>query len=216
MTNNYKDCHELKFLDNPNECDITFKIENKTIAANKWLLRLRSDVFNAMFSVEFTESTESVIDIKDIKYNTFKALLKYIYCNRIILENDCNCHQVMDLYICADIYHIKSLMETLEKMLIQMINFETIEEIYEFAKQYSVETMFAKLNSFLNNNLDYYMTKTISELKRLATLSDGYLMELLVEWKNNEILRLETILSQLAANCYQCKNRITFNANNRF
>lgn len=60
-----------------------------------------SQYFNAMFSGRFKESTETAFEIEDIKPNTFKALIRFVYTNRL---NSFEGIDVEELLVTADKY----------------------------------------------------------------------------------------------------------------
>jgi len=205
------ECQEMKFFMNENESDLTFIVENKRIPANKWFLRMKSDVFEAMLSDnKFKESTDGVIEVVDIRYQVFKSMLLFLYTNRLVLNDDNDYCLAIDVFKCGDYYHIKPLMSCIEERLTKMVTVDNLEVMYEFARAYHLEKLCSALNVFIKDNIEHYMSKGLDELKRISTLSDSHLMELIVNEKDTEIQRLEKILSDLARNCVQCKNRITF------
>ncbi|CAG2117616.1 unnamed protein product [Medioppia subpectinata] len=208
-------CHEMSFFNNEKECDITFKVDSQTIFANKWLLRMKSDVFDAMFSSKFKESNDEIIEILDMKYEAFKATIRYMYCNKLVLSDGSDHTLAMDVYRCGHKYNLISLMHCSEKMLIKMITFDTIEDMYLLARDYNLQKLRQCLDDFLKTNLDYYSRKNADELKRISVLSDCHLMSLLIVEKDNEINRLEKLVSELAKHCDQCRNRITFSPLNK-
>ncbi|CAG2172708.1 unnamed protein product [Oppiella nova] len=204
------DCHEMTFFMNAEECDITFVVEDKQIVANKWLLRMKSDVFDAMFSAHFKESSDEIIDIQDMPYDAFKAMICFLYCNKLVLHDSQDYRQAMDVYRCAHKYHLRPLMAKTEKTLFKMITFDTVEDMYVLARDYGMSGLRERLDAFLAANLDYYSRKSADQLKRVSSLSDSHLMSLLIVEKDNEIMRLEKLVSELAKHCDQCRNRITF------
>src|ERR1700712_64976 len=106
----------MKFFMNPDECDVTFIVENQKIPAKKWLLRLKSDVFDKMLTEDF--KGEEQIEIQGTKYEIFKSMIRFIYCeHNWELTDDKSPSMAMNLYECADQYHLKPLMASAEDKL---------------------------------------------------------------------------------------------------
>ena len=188
------ECHELKFYLNPNESDVTFIVEDQKIPVKKWLLRMKSEVFDKMFSNEFKDEEE--IEISQTKADVFKAMISFLYCeHKWRLNDETTPSFAMNVFECADQYALNHLTACVERKLISMITTDNMPDIYVFAKIYNLQNLVKKLNDFIDDNIEYYMNKSMDELKRISTSTDNYLMELIINKKNNEINKLEQQLS---------------------
>lgn len=188
------ECHELKFYLNADESDVTFIVEEERIPVKKWLLRMKSEVFDKMFSNEFKDEEE--IEISGTKADVFKTMVRFLYCeHEWRLSDDSSPSFAMNVFECAEQYSLNHLSACVERKLAAMITTENMPDIYVFAKIYNLQSLVKKLNDFIDQNIDYYMNKTMDELKRISTSTDNYLMELIINKKNNEINKLEQQLS---------------------
>lgn len=77
--------------------DITFIVENTKIKAHKFILS-QIPYFEKLFSNGMKESNQNEIEIKDIDFETFDFLIKYMYG----LEINCSDEQTLKLYKVAD------------------------------------------------------------------------------------------------------------------
>lgn len=59
--------------------DVTFEIRGKSLKAHKSILCGRSQAFAEMFVSEST----NCVSITDIDYETFKELIRFVYCERV-------------------------------------------------------------------------------------------------------------------------------------
>ena len=59
--------------------DITFIIEDKKFYAHKMIISLLSEKFRAMFTVGMQESNKKEIEIKNISYPVFAAIMHFLY-----------------------------------------------------------------------------------------------------------------------------------------
>jgi len=186
------ECPEMKFFMNENESDLTFIVENKRIPANKWFLRMKSDVFEDILSDKFKEFSDGVIEVLGIRYQVFKSMLLFLYTNRLVLNDDNDYCLAIDVFKCGDYYHIKPLMSCVEERLTKMVTIDNLEEMYEFARAYNLKKLCSALNAFKKDNFEHYMSKGLAA-------------------KDTEIQRLTKTVSELydlARNCNKCNNRI--------
>ena len=73
-------CDDLRrLLDEPVFSDVCFLVEGKTIHVHKAVLATRCEYFQAMFSSKMDECNKVQIPIDGIAYDTFMALLEFIY-----------------------------------------------------------------------------------------------------------------------------------------
>ena len=63
--------------------DVCFIIEGKEIRANKAIMAARSEHFKAMFYGGMKEQYDAKIEIDDITYNVFEAILEYLYTDNV-------------------------------------------------------------------------------------------------------------------------------------
>ena len=66
------------FLD-PKTSDIKIIRDGIEFPCHKFILSLRSEVFQAMFSIDSQEQQENIIKISDISSQTMKSFLKFMY-----------------------------------------------------------------------------------------------------------------------------------------
>jgi hypothetical protein len=68
--------------------DVTFSVEGRPFYAHRIALLASSEAFRAMFGQEFREKDASVIDIPNIGYDTFTAMMRYIYVGNVEVQQD--------------------------------------------------------------------------------------------------------------------------------
>ena len=65
-------------------CDISIKIENKTIKAHKIVLASSIPYFKAMFESNMVENTTNEVEIKEnITFTTFEKIINYAYSGKL-------------------------------------------------------------------------------------------------------------------------------------
>jgi len=91
ITSGNKDSYFLemkKLLFSKENSDIIFDVEGHKIPAHRSLLSVRSNYFHKIFNNEALESQMTTIKIPNIKVDTFKAILEFLYYNEPTLNDD--------------------------------------------------------------------------------------------------------------------------------
>ena len=168
------------FMDESNS-DIVFIVDGQRIPAVKALLSHKSRVFRAMFSGDFKESKDRKVMVEDLNAEAFKIMIRYIYCDQLVFDGECDYLMAIEVYKCGHKYQLKRLMFCVEEYLIPMINLETFEDFWRFFAIYGMEMFSKTVEKFVEKNLDHFLSKSIDEIKRINSLTDNYLMELIIK-----------------------------------
>src|ERR1700712_1435804 len=86
--NKVSKCLEMDFFMNDTESDVVFVIEGKRLPALKVILRMKSNVFRAMFSGDYKESKDKEVVIKDTTFEAFKTMIQFLYCDQLVLKDN--------------------------------------------------------------------------------------------------------------------------------
>lgn len=99
-------------VENSTFSDVTFCVEGEYVAAHRFPLAVRSDVFKAMFYGP--ASTENkIIKVDDISMDTFKIVLLYIYTDQINIMKQ----NVIELLYAAHKYNLGFLEDKCERFI---------------------------------------------------------------------------------------------------
>ena len=113
-------CYAHKFNDHSSS-DFTVKCEDKVFYVHRWILKERSEYFEALFRNECLESKNNELTINDYESNTVEQLLRYIYNNTISLEKFDSITKIMKI---ADKYRFTELFDTCDSHLAQLCAFK--------------------------------------------------------------------------------------------
>ena len=83
----------LGMLNQPDFSDITLLVDGNPIYCHQVVLASRSFYFEALFSHDFKEKEQKVVNFTDVPYETFLALLRHIYSDTLKIETK----QIYDL-----------------------------------------------------------------------------------------------------------------------
>jgi BTB/POZ domain-containing protein 3/6 len=151
----------MDYAMNEDKSDITLIIDGHRIPANRVILGVKSPVFDRIFFGNGKESNEKEIEIKDASIDSFKVMLKWIYCQELHLNEQNDYLMAINVFKLSHRFELKKLMTTIEQKLIQMISIENIEVLTEFASFYDLKQLIKICEHFIENNPKLLIEKDI-------------------------------------------------------
>jgi BTB/POZ domain/BTB And C-terminal Kelch len=120
------------FLGKWSDCSFLVGSENnqQTLACHKIILAMASPVFETMFFGSFNQKDDP-ITISDVQADAFKALLEYIYTDKININN---VDKAFDLCYAAKKYMLPYVVDNCTKFLWSVLSPKNACRAYEFAK----------------------------------------------------------------------------------
>lgn len=109
---------------NPSMSDFEIICAGKSIPCHKFVLSTRSDVFRTMFVNSLNETNSGQLEIKDLKFETLEAMMKFLYTDQISLAKINS-----DLLIAAEKYNIQRLYEQCVHQLKRTLTVENVLEV---------------------------------------------------------------------------------------
>ncbi|CAG8552156.1 7423_t:CDS:1 [Dentiscutata erythropus] len=112
-----------QYFDNENFSDITFSFNcGSQVRASRLILASRSSYFYKVFSGDWKESKSSIIQISGANYESFRAMIYFLYTAK--LDEDLNFNILKHLYLEADMRDITQLRNIVESRLSKTINID--------------------------------------------------------------------------------------------
>ena len=139
-----------------------------TFNAHKLILAARSPVFAAMFSSHNLENTKNIIEINDLRPETIRSMLEYIYTGKV---NDIK-NSTVELYRCADKYQLEDLRLQAEMALMNSISVDTSAEILLLADQHHSKELKSRVIQFIVSGNLKAITQTEGWHKYVACIPD--------------------------------------------
>jgi len=162
--------HSKNLYDGRLFADIIFEVEGEDIPAHKAILAYRSRYFMKMFTSGMSESHSTRIAIPNIKSPIFKALLQYVYCNEIELDEQL----ALDLIPIVDEYLMKGLKGLVEKYLCKQLRKDNAVDMLIVADRHEIEELKKACFRYILKNLG-----NIDENEEMMKLSKSLFIELL-------------------------------------
>lgn len=93
---------ELSHFMNESESDVVFVVDGQRVPAIRRVLALKSSVFEAMFSGKYKESDQKEITVQDVTYDAFKSMVRFLYTEQLVLNDDESIEELMEVLRVAD------------------------------------------------------------------------------------------------------------------
>lgn len=136
--------------------DVTMMVGGETVQAHKCILIARSPVFAAMFEHAMQESVENCVIIEDVEPTVFKALLRYIYTDKVT----CLDTKAHELYAAADKYGISTLKSQCRNSILEKLCPENAADTLKLADMHSDLEMKRYTLAFVSGSLSIKVSKT--------------------------------------------------------
>ncbi|CAN6380980.1 unnamed protein product [Urochloa humidicola] len=161
--------HLFELFSSEQEADFTFTVEEETFRAHRLVLAMRSQVFKEELSRQQprdrrTASSTSTIKIEGMEPAVFKALLHFIYTDKL-QEEDKNEEMAKNLFAAADRYAMERLKLLCGNILSRGLTIESVTDTLALADKYRCEELKDACIQFI-----------ITDKRRMAYIlsSEGY------------------------------------------
>lgn len=135
-------------------CDVILRCEGKEIPTHRAVLAACSPYFLAMFTHELRESSQQVVDLKDVNPEILSALVDFVYTGVI----DISVQNVQEVLSVASLLQITEVMELCCSFLHKKLEPQNCLGIRNFAEAHGCQD--------LSNAIDRYAMKNFSEVAK--------------------------------------------------
>ncbi|XP_033214362.1 speckle-type POZ protein B-like [Belonocnema kinseyi] len=127
--------------------DVTISVGEKTFRAHKAILATRSEVFQAMFTNEMSEKSNSLVEIEDLTPKVIEKMLLFIYTDKV--EDSDLKEFAPQLLDAAEKYNLRRLKEMCIAALYENLSIENVLNTLEIADTYSIPNLKKEALQFL-------------------------------------------------------------------
>ncbi|XP_012230297.1 RCC1 and BTB domain-containing protein 1 [Linepithema humile] len=124
-------------FDDAETSDLTIEVKGQPIYVHKAILKIRCPYFRTMFTPNWTENNQSVIEHDQFSYVVYKAFLKYLYTGVIDLPAE----KALELLDLANVYCESNLKRRCIQMIKQGITIANVAFLYSTAIEYNAEEL---------------------------------------------------------------------------
>ncbi|XP_047060487.1 BTB/POZ and MATH domain-containing protein 2-like [Lolium rigidum] len=161
--------HLGRLLDQTEGIDVSFIVDDEKFPAHRAVLAARSPVFRAELFGPMAEATMSSITLHDITPATFKAMLRFIYTDELLAEDepaDSSIEMFQNLLVAADRYALDRLKIICAQKLWEKVSVDTVSTILACAETHNCHEL-------KNKCIDFFSAE---ENFKEAIFTDGYAM----------------------------------------
>ncbi|CAG8491653.1 3804_t:CDS:1 [Ambispora gerdemannii] len=170
-----------EWIDQKEFSDITFTFpQGEKIHAHRLILSKRSEYFNKMFMGLWNEADSDTIAIKEVSYETFYALIYYLYTNK--LKEGLSNETLVELYEQAHLRLLTSLSEALISPLLHYANDDNWDHLYSLAWKFEHATLQQAVMNFAEKR--WNLAVKTENMKRILQWGGVKALEKLSSAKN--------------------------------
>lgn len=151
-------------LDNEMFSDVKFIVGGKTIHAHRCVLYARAEYFRNMFDSKMRETCEKEIQIPDVAYEVFLAVLEYLYSGTVNVSNG---KLSVELLKAADMFQIEGLRNLCVEKVEQAVTVENAASICQVADMHNALNLKQFCITFMMQNFrDVICSQSFQNLMR--------------------------------------------------
>ncbi|XP_063543803.1 uncharacterized protein LOC134752142 [Cydia strobilella] len=154
--------------------DCSFLVGSEVVPGHKLMLSLASPVFEAMFYGTIAETNNQLIPVTDIQPKAFKALLEYIYTDKLNVSCVVN---ACGLYYGAKKYMLPHLMKKCLLYILSSLSPNNVCCVYEFTKVFEVHGLLKTCKQMIQVNASEVLKNSNFEEVELSTVLEVFSME---------------------------------------
>ena len=169
--------------DSARSADIVFQVGWETLAVHRWLLVVRSPVFNAGLFGAMKESSTGVVLVDDMEAVVFRALLYFIYTDLLPEMNNGEEEYVMSqhLLVASDKYNLERLKFIWQQNLCKHIEASNVTFILELAEQHQCHALKNACFEFLSTPAHLEAALATDSFKHMSRNFPSIMMELVAK-----------------------------------
>lgn len=127
-----------RLINNEDLSDIIFVVEGRNVYASKVHLAARSEHFCAMLYGGMRESLCVKIEVKDVSYDVFLAMLEFLYTDSV---SDISPSIAIPLMVASEQYLLDRLKSLCQDQIRKSISVENVVSIFLAAKRHSADVL---------------------------------------------------------------------------
>ncbi|XP_027202647.2 RCC1 and BTB domain-containing protein 2-like [Dermatophagoides pteronyssinus] len=158
-----------KYLNNPDNYDVEFVIQDKRVLASKCYLKMASEYYSRMFSGDWLENSK--VFIKDYSYHVYYSYLVMLHTGHIRIDQS-NIAQLIDL---ANCYGEERLMKLCQTFIQTNLNERTISIYYPLIYRYQLDKDDEVHDKLVMLTIKYVWPKKADKLSKNQTKMSKFL-----------------------------------------
>uniref|UniRef100_F7B7S4 BTB domain-containing protein n=1 Tax=Ciona intestinalis TaxID=7719 RepID=F7B7S4_CIOIN len=208
----FKSCHEGRVLTKLNRLreskvltDVTFKLEDGEVSAQKTILAGYSDYYEKMFTTGFKEGFNEEVEVKEIKTSILDTLFTFIYLQVIDISDK----TVYQLYEASDYLQFDDVKGYCVSFFNKTLAIGNCVSYRSFAQRYQLLELINKCDKFIVDNLESvskglnFKELSIDEAEALITLKQkkdfcqDSILKAILSWIKHDVAQRHQFIKRL-------------------
>lgn len=136
-------------LNNEMFSDVRFLVEGRVVYAHRCILYSRAEYFRHMFDSNMREQSQSEIEIPDVSYAVFSAVMEFLYSGRVKVDEG---HLALDLLKAADMFRLDRLRSLCVEKVEQAVTVDNAAFICQVADTHNAQHLKLYCITFIMQN----------------------------------------------------------------
>lgn len=164
--------------------DVIIEAMDGKVRAHKWILKLKSKYFEAMFNHELSDKNRESFKIEDISCVVLNEIFRFIY-TRKVQDMEVLAHEIL---LWSDFFAIDELRELSSSYVVKSFNSENILTVLELAVNANQEDLKEQAINYFNKNIDQVVaSKAWSSAYKDLPSSVQEIIKLLIKKHKNDL-----------------------------
>ena len=170
---------ELDYFMREELCDVVFVVEGHRIPAVKQLLSVKSRVFRAKFSGNFSDSKHNVFPIEDTTVEAFKTFIRFLLTEILLIKDENDFQLLGEVFRLSDIYEVLRLSNKVNNSFKSKLDLANLAEVARVASDYHMQELMKIVLNFCWNKINEIIRKDIEELSEINDCTNNLLFHIL-------------------------------------
>ena len=129
-------------------CDMILEVEGRQLAAHRCILASNSQFFYTMFSSGMKDSTQKLLSMKSISFQSMSLILDYFYTREIVINDE----NVLELLNASSFLLVTPVKNACIEVLSKRLESNNCFSIMQIAKQFGADELEKKAKDFIKLN----------------------------------------------------------------
>ena len=126
-------------------CDVKLRVDGKCIPAHRNVLAAASLYFHAMFTTDFKERKQDIVDLKDISYSGLQTVIQGIYSLKLNLTEENLC----DTLSAANLLQVDAIIKECKKFMLKVLTSDTCFHYLNVADTYNIQSVVETVDKYI-------------------------------------------------------------------
>ena len=129
-------------------CDVILEVEGRQLTTHRCVLAANSQFFYTMFSSGMKESSQKLLSLQSVCFNSMSLILDYFYTREIVINDD----NVLDLLNASSFLLVTPVKNACIQLLYKRLGSENCFSVLKIAEQFGADDLARRASDFIKTN----------------------------------------------------------------